>query len=48
MTGTLMLVKTRNDIDRIKGEGSDRSFWNVLILSNSKSEFVDALLVSCV
>lgn len=28
----------------IKGEGSERSFWNVLIDNSNRSELVDALL----
>lgn len=43
MTGTRIDVKTRNDIDRINGEGSDKSFWKVLIESNKRSELVAAL-----
>ena len=43
MTGTRIEVSTLRDMLRIKGEGSDKSFWNVLIDSSSKSELVDAL-----
>lgn len=43
MIGTLMEVKTRSDMDRIRGDGSDRSFWNVLMDSSSSSEFEAAL-----
>jgi hypothetical protein len=38
-----MEVRTRNDMDRMRGEGSARSFWKVLIDSKRRSEFVDAL-----
>lgn len=43
ITGTLIEVNTLSDIDRMSGEESDKSFWKVLILSNNRSELVDAL-----
>lgn len=43
MTGTRIDVNTLSDMERINGEGSDRSFWNVLIESSSRSELVEAL-----
>jgi hypothetical protein len=46
MTGTRIDVKTRRDMDRINGEGSARSFWNVLMDNNNRSEFVEALHIS--
>lgn len=48
MTGTRMEVRTLSDIDRINGEGSDRSFWKVLIDNRSRSELVDALFLSSI
>lgn len=44
MIGTRMDVKTLSDMDRINGDESERSFWNVLMDSKRRSEFVDALL----
>ena len=43
MTGTRIDVNTLNDIDLISGDGSDKSFWNVLIDSSRRSELVAAL-----
>lgn len=44
ITGTRIDVRTRSDMLLIKGEGSERSFWNVLIDNSNRSELVDALL----
>lgn len=46
MTGTLIDVRTLNDIERMSGDWSDKSFWNVLMERSSRSELVDALRVS--
>ena len=43
MTGTRIDVNTLSDMDRMSGEVSERSFWNVLIDSKSRSELVAAL-----
>lgn len=43
MMGTRIEVKTRKDIDRIRGEGSLRSFWKVLMDSSNSSELEAAL-----
>lgn len=43
MTGTLIEVSTLSDMDRIRGELSDKSFWKVLMDKSSKSELVEAL-----
>jgi hypothetical protein len=43
ITGSLMEVNTRSDMDRMSGDESERSFWNVLIDSRRRSVLLDAL-----
>ena len=46
MTGTRIEVRTRNDMDRMSGDESDKSRWKVLMDRSNRSEFVEALLMS--
>ena len=43
MTGTRIEVSTLSDMLRMSGDGSERSFWNVLIDNSRRSELVEAL-----